>query len=104
MQHITEEFCNRWKKEFLVTLQQCQKWSKNKRNFQTGDILLKEDSHHQNHWPVACIMEIFAGKNGGVQNVKSKLGSQSNCGSTLSEHTNLKDFVNHVVKRDQVKY
>ena len=49
VQHITEEFWNRWHKEFLVTLQQCQKWSKN-RNFQTGDIvLLKDDLHRENH-------------------------------------------------------
>ena len=49
VQLIAEEFWNRWCKEFLVTLQQCQKRSKNK-NFQTGDIvLLKDDSHHQNH-------------------------------------------------------
>ena len=40
VQHITEEFWNRWRKEFLVTLQQCQKRSKNKRNFQTGVIAL----------------------------------------------------------------
>ena len=38
VQHISDEFWNRWQKEFLVTLQQSQKWSTNRRNFQTGDI------------------------------------------------------------------
>ena len=56
VQHITEEFWNRWQKEFLVTQQQFQKWSTSQRNFQTGDIvLLKYDSHHRNHRPVARI-------------------------------------------------
>ena len=91
VQHITEEFGNRWRKEFLVTLQQCQKWSKNKRNFQTGDIvLLKDDSNHRNHWPMAHIVEIFANKHGDVRNVKLKLGSQSNFGSTFLERPILK--------------
>ena len=90
VQHITEEFWNRWHKEFLVTLQQCQKWSKN-RNFQTGDIvLLKNDLHHENHWPMARVVEIFAEKHGDVQNVKLKLGSQLTCGSALLEQPMLK--------------
>ena len=86
VQHITEEFWNRWCKEFLVTLQQCQKWSKNKKNFQTGDIVLLKDDHTIEiigQWHV--IVEIFADKHGDVRNVKLKLGSQSNFGSTLLE-------------------
>ena len=67
VQHITEEFWNRWHKEFLVTLQQCQKWSKIRGIFQTGDIvLLKDDLHHWNHWPMACIVEIFVDNHGDV--------------------------------------
>ena len=86
VQHITEEFWNRWRKEFLVTLQQCQKWSKNKRNFQIGDIvLLKDNSHHRNHWPMARIVEISSDKHDDIRNVTLKFGSYSNCGSTLLE-------------------
>ena len=86
VQHITEGFWNRWRKEFLVTLQQCQKWSKNKRNFQIGDIvLLKDNSHHRNHWPMARIVEISSDKHDDIRNVTLKFGSYSNCGSTLLE-------------------
>ena len=67
VQHTTEEFWNRWRREFLVSLYQCQKWSKNKMNLQTGDIvLLKDDSHHRNYWPMAGIAGIFADKHGHV--------------------------------------
>ena len=76
VQHIREEFWNIWRKESLITLPQCQKWSKNKRNFQNEDIvLLKDDSHHGNHWPMAHTVEILADKHGDVRNVKLKLGS-----------------------------
>ena len=40
---------------------------KNKMNLQTGDIvLLKDDSHHRNYWPMAGIAGIFADKHGDV--------------------------------------
>ena len=104
VQHITEKFWNRSHKELLDTLQQCQKSSKNKSNFQTRDIvLLKDDSHHQNHWLMACIVEIFADKHGDAQNVKLKLGNQSNNWIVVRK-TNLEDCVNQGVKWDQIKY
>ena len=43
VQHISDEFWNRWQKEFLVTLQQSHKWGTNRRNFQTGDIVLLKE-------------------------------------------------------------
>ena len=38
---------------------------------------MKDDSQHRNHWPMACIVEIFADKHGYVWNDKLKLVSQS---------------------------
>ena len=46
VQHICNEFWNRWRKEFLATLQERQKWLVSRRNFYTGDVvLLKEDAN-----------------------------------------------------------
>ena len=45
---------------------------KNKRNLQTGDIvLLKDYLHHQKYW----LTKIFADKHGDIRNVKLKLAS-----------------------------
>ena len=86
IQHIAEEFWSRWQKEFLVTLQERQGWSINKRNFQVGDIvLLKDDFHHRNHWPMACIMETFSDKNGNVRNMRLKVGTKINATNMLLE-------------------
>ena len=50
VQHISDKFWNQWRKKFLVTLQRSHKWSTNRRNFQTGDIvLLKHEFQHRNH-------------------------------------------------------
>ena len=89
VQHKTEEFWNRGidgAKNSLSPSNSVRIGQKSKRNFQTGDIvLLKDDSHHRNHWLVAHIVEIFADKHGDVRNVKLRLGSQLNFGSTLLE-------------------
>ena len=45
VQHITNEFWYRWRKEFVHTLQERQKWTTKKPNFRINEIvLLKEDA------------------------------------------------------------
>ena len=45
VQHISNEFWSRWRKEFLATLQDRQKWKAPLRNFRVGDIVIvKEDT------------------------------------------------------------
>ena len=59
IQHISDGFWKQWQKEFLVTLQP-QKWSTDRRNFQTGDtMLLKDEFQGRNHWPMAQIIETY---------------------------------------------
>ena len=40
IQHLSNELWSRWRKEFIQTLQERQKWVKMSRNFCIGDILL----------------------------------------------------------------
>ena len=84
VQHIAEVFWSRWRKEFLVTLQERKKWTKNKRNFQVGDVvILKDDSQHRNHWPMALITKTHQDRNGDVQNVELKLGKRKSTGNVI---------------------
>ena len=86
VQHIAEEFWSRWRKEFLVTLQERKKWTKNKRNFQVGDVvILKDDSQHRNHWPMALITKTHQDRNGDVRNVELKLGKRKSTGNVILE-------------------
>ena len=69
-----------------MTLQERQRWSINRRNFQVGDIvLLKDDFHHRYHWPMSGIMETFSDKNGNVRNVRLKVETKRNNTNTLLE-------------------
>ena len=83
VQHISNEFWNRWRKEVLASLQERKCWSKVKRNFQIGDIvLLKEDHLYQvrNRWPMARIIKVKSDSDGIVRIVTLKLGGS---GGTL---------------------
>ena len=45
VQHLSNEFWNRWRKELLLTLQNRGEWNKQQRNCKVGDVvLLKEDA------------------------------------------------------------
>ena len=43
VQHLTNEFWCRWKKEFLHTLQERKKWTQTRRNIQHNDIVILKD-------------------------------------------------------------
>ena len=52
VQYLANLFSTRWKREYLLTLQQRSKWNSPKRNVAVGDIVLvKDDSSPRNTWP-----------------------------------------------------
>ena len=55
VQLIAEEFWNRWRKEFLQSLQPRQKWKKKTPNFTVGDIVLLKDECQRNQLSMARI-------------------------------------------------
>ena len=76
MQHISNEFWSRWRREVLATLQCQQKWNAISRNYKVGDIvLLKEAAAERNNWPMAKMVATNADKNGFVRSVKLMLGT-----------------------------
>ena len=71
IQHLANEFWNRWRKEYLLNLQTRQKWTEEKRNFQVGDIfLLKEEHVVRNSWPMARVTQVFPNEDGLVRSVE----------------------------------
>ena len=43
VQHLTNEFCCRWKKEFPLSLQERQKWTRTRKNLQVNDVVIIKD-------------------------------------------------------------
>jgi hypothetical protein len=59
VQHLANEFWDRWRKEYLVSLQPRTKNIGKRRNFQIGDIVLLKDTElSRNDWPMAKIIEV----------------------------------------------
>ncbi|XP_071497310.1 uncharacterized protein [Diadema antillarum] len=71
VQHLTNEFWLRWRKEFLIELQARQKWVQPKRDIRVGDVvIIKEADEARRCWPLGRVEEVFAGKDGHVRKVR----------------------------------
>ena len=77
VQHIANEFWSRWRKEYLQSLQERQKWNTRRRNFVIGDIvLLKTMDVSRNKWPMAKVTATKSDQNGLVRSVYLKIGDR----------------------------
>ena len=56
VQHLSNEFWSRWRKEVLLTLQNRQKWNNKTRNCEIRDIVLVKDHMERNRWPMAKVV------------------------------------------------
>ena len=75
IQHIANEFWSRWRKEYLLSLQQRKKWQCNKRNFKNGDVvILKESNEFRNDWKLSRICNTHSDSDGIVRSVDIKTG------------------------------
>ena len=78
IQHIANEFWSRWKKEYLQSLQERQKWEGKRRNFKIGDIVaVYQNNVSRNHWPMARIIDPTSDKKGLVGSVLLRMGERS---------------------------
>ena len=78
VQHLANEFWNRWKKDFLQSLQERQKWNRVRPNIQTNDIvLLKDDNLPRNQWQLARVVETEPDSDGLVRKVKIMVADRS---------------------------
>lgn len=73
VQYLANLFWTRWKREYLLTLQQRSKWNSPKRNLAVGDVVLvKDDSSPRNTWPLGRVIKTEPDKNGFVRSVQLK--------------------------------
>ena len=78
VQHLANLFWSRWKREYLLTLQQRTKWTKAQRNFQIGDtVLMKDDSTIRSCWPMGRIISTRPDSRGTVRSVTLKTAHSS---------------------------
>ncbi|XP_023188127.1 uncharacterized protein LOC111608396 [Xiphophorus maculatus] len=73
VQFLANEFWQRWKREYLLNLQQRQKWQKVSRNLHINDIvILQDDNAPRCKWKLALVVETLESPDGKVRKVKLK--------------------------------
>ena len=71
VQGLADMFWNKWKHEYLKTLQLRHKWQGKRPSLQEGDIvLLKDNQAKRNQWPMSIITKTFPGEDGLVRKVE----------------------------------
>lgn len=71
VQGLADMFWNRWKHEYLKTLQLRHKWQEKRPSLQDGDIvLLKDHQAKRNQWPMGVISKTFPGEDGLVRKIE----------------------------------
>ena len=69
VQHLTQVFWARWKREFLKALQSRQKWTRARRNLEVGDVVLLKEGEERGQWPLARVTGQEIGSDGLVRSV-----------------------------------
>ena len=105
VQHLANEFWDRWRKEFLQALQLRKKWVKPKRNLQVGDIIMvKDENIPRNEWKLARVEEVFPSEDGLVRKVKLAMATSSldNEGRRVSDVQHLERPIHKLVLIQEV--
>ena len=100
VQYLAEEFWSRWRKEYLLTLQNRQKWNKRQRNMVVGDIvLLKDVNLYRGNWKLARVIDTIPDADGLVRRVKLLIGMSdlSRSGKRLTNPTILERPIHKLV-------
>ena len=75
VQHLANEFWCRWRKEFLLSLQQRAKWNHPRRNLSVGDVVIvKDDNLPRNCWQLARVSKTYPSEDGYIRSVQVDLG------------------------------
>ena len=70
VQYLVNLFWTRWKKEYLLTMQERCKWQQPKRNLMLGDIvILRDENTPRNVWPLGLVVQIEPDAQGFVRTV-----------------------------------
>eukprot|EP00111_Clytia_hemisphaerica_P018409 TCONS_00054442-protein len=72
VQSITQQFWDRWRREYLPTLTARNKWTRASKNVQVGDLVLVHDTQSLSHgkWLLGRINQVFPGRDNRVRKVE----------------------------------
>ena len=73
VQSMTQQFWNRWQREYLPTLTARSKWIRSSKNVHVGDmVMVLEDSTLRGKWSIGRVIKTLPGKDDVVRKVEVK--------------------------------
>ena len=70
IQYLADQFCIRWRKHYLHTLQERKKWKFKKEDFKIDDlVLIKSKTAKRNDWPLGRVVQVCRSRDGCVRSV-----------------------------------
>ena len=97
VQYLVDLFWHRWRKEYVILLQERHKWNTVERSCKPGDLVLVSDiSLPRNQWPLGRIISVNSDRHGLARSAKIKI---SKCKNSL-----LKGFSVAIVDRPISKF
>ena len=76
MQHVVNEFWQRWRKEYLYSLQARSKWQRRFENLELNDVVLLKEEKPRNEWSIARVTKLFPNDDGIVRTVEIELANK----------------------------
>ena len=71
VQHLTNEFWSRWRKEYLQNLQTRAKWCRPRKDLGVGDVVtIKDEDTPHNKWQLARVLEAIQSSDGRIPSVR----------------------------------
>ena len=78
VQYLAQQLWYRWKREYLLSLQSRQKWTRESRNVRLGNIVLLADQEvPRGRWRMGRIVEAFPSQDGLVRKAQVKTGEST---------------------------
>ena len=70
---LRDQFWNKWVKEYLLNLQNRQKWDRKRENFEVNEIvILVETGIPRSQWPLGIVEKVILGRDGLVRELEIK--------------------------------
>ena len=78
VQHLVNEFWERWRKEYLNSLQERSKWHNELENAaEINDVVLLKDEKPRNEWSLARVTRLISNEKNLVRTVEIELANKS---------------------------
>ncbi|XP_062340765.1 uncharacterized protein LOC134039033 [Osmerus eperlanus] len=96
VQHLANTFWERWRREYLSTLQSRSKWQKSHPNIKEGDLVLLRDTQVKRiQWPMALVTKTFAASNGKVRKLELRVSRGRTSKTFLRPITEVVVLISH---------